>query len=143
MKIRGRLLLLTISSCLIGGALFSQDSSKIYTVKFSGYDTTLSKEAKATLADLAKTMRAQPAWRYTIESCTVTRNERFNVAIWNRVNNVVIYLVEKEGINADRIIFTYSDRLDSCNNLNFTFTTMPPPSSEAPPHPNLRKKIKN
>ena len=134
-----RLFLLITGCCLIHCVLFGQyDINKIYQVKFSGFKTHLSKEAKATLNDVAETLRNQPNIHYAISSCPGTENQRFNQVTWDRVNKIVIHLVEKLGINADRLVFKYDEGKD-CNTINITFTE-DSITTDPPPHPSLRKK---
>jgi hypothetical protein len=134
-----RFLLPGTVSCLISCLLFGQDSTKVYTVNFSGLKTNLSKEAKATLANVANVMRTQPNWHFAIMNCMPGENQRFNQANWDRMEHLVNHLVKKEGINSERLVFIYSGAIEDCNTVNLQYTpdtilTAPPP------HPSLRRK---
>jgi hypothetical protein len=129
-----------IASCFIQ-CVFGQDSiGKVYSIKFSGYKSNLSKEAKAILNEVAKKMKDQPGCRFALTSYCVTENRRMNQANWDRPNNIINYLVTKHGIDSDRFIFNYGSDDSDCNRVDLKFTEQRL-STDAPPHPNLRKKI--
>jgi hypothetical protein len=55
---------------------------------------------------------------------------------------VITYLVEKEGISADRFIFNYGQEGGDCDTVDLRGAGEGEegPTTVAPPHPNLRKK---
>src|SRR5215813_4565479 len=117
MKKSLQFILLVIGCCFIHSVLFAQDSTnKVYQIKFSGYESVLSKEAKAILNEISAVMKNRPGRNFKIISCQGTENEKFNMANWNRVNKTVTYLVEKKGISGNRLVFTYGEKID-CNTL--------------------------
>ena len=61
---------------------------------------------------------------------------------WDHVNKVITYLVEKEGISADRFIFKYGQEGGDCDTVDLRGAAEGEegPNTVAPPHPNLRKK---
>jgi hypothetical protein len=136
-----QLFFLIVGCCFIHSLSFGQDGiDKIYQIKFSGYKSRLSKEALATLNDVARFMKSKPDCDFKITGCSGTEVERLNVANWDRVNNTIIYLVEKKGIKAERFIFSYGEGKD-CNTIDLQVTTDEKPTTDPPPHPNLRKKV--
>jgi hypothetical protein len=140
MKNHLRLFLLITGCCLIHCILSGQDSTnKIYQVKFSGYKSQLSREAIVTLNHIADIMKNNPGLNFKVTSCSGTENEKFNMASWDRVNNTIIYLVEKKRIKADRLIFNCGDDGKDCNTIELAFSE-DTVTTDAPPHPNLRKK---
>ncbi len=60
---------------------------------------------------------------------------------WDRVNAIINYMVEREGISADRFFFNYGQEGGDCNTVDLRAaaadeqgqTTVPAP------HPNLRR----
>jgi hypothetical protein len=140
MKRHLRLFLLINACCLIHCILFGQDSiGTVYSVKFSAFKTELSKEAKATLNKVATILKNNPDYNFAITGCPGSENRRLNQANWDRINNIMIHLVENEGINAERSIFKYSDEFENCNTISIEFT--PEKLTLVPaPHPNLHRK---
>ena len=130
-------LILIIGYCLIQFNSISQDAPPIFSVRFSGTKTKLSKPAIVTVDSIAMSMRKQPDWNYVVSSYTVC-DPRKSAATWDRVNNIVNRLVDKYGIGAERFIFAYNDS-DEWSEITFrpTHDSIDP---AAPPHPNLRKK---
>jgi len=59
---------------------------------------------------------------------------------WDRVNSIINYMVEKQGIDRERFIFQYGKTGDS-NSADYRAagTGDEGPSNLPPPHPNLRK----
>ena len=57
---------------------------------------------------------------------------------WDRVNAVMKFLVEKQGIADNRIIFEYGTEGDP-NTVDLMPTTENGPNSVPAPHPNLQK----
>jgi hypothetical protein len=111
----------------------------VYSIKFSGYKSHLSTKSKATLIDVAKTMRNHPNWHFAVTGCGATENQRLNQASWDRVNNTIIHLREKQGINTDRFIFRYETDAGDCGKIELAFTDERI-TTDPPPHPHLRKK---
>ena len=120
---------------------FGQDGiNKVFAVKFSGNKTKISKPASITVDSIASTMKSQPNWNYAIGYCVVCdRDGRKNAVNWDRANNIVTRLTTKYGIKAERFIFSYDDYPENCNEVRFRYTEERV-STDAPPHPNLRKK---
>jgi len=57
---------------------------------------------------------------------------------WDKVNAVIKYLVERQGIAESRLIFSYGMDGDS-NTVDLQSTTEDGPSAVPAPHPNLKK----
>ena len=58
---------------------------------------------------------------------------------WERVNAVIKYLVEKQGVAESRFIFTYGQNGDA-NTVDLQGTTEEGPNSVPAPHPNLKSR---
>jgi len=60
---------------------------------------------------------------------------------WDRVNAIINYLVDKEGIGADRFVFKYGQEGGDCNTVDLQDGTGDEgPTTVPAPHPNLRRK---
>jgi OmpA-OmpF porin, OOP family len=123
------------------GYLKGQDSlSGTYTIKFSGYQSGLSKKARGTLREAAKELRNQPEINFAVTVyCSVTENQRLSVANWDRINNIINYFVKKQGIHSNRFIFKYGAATGDCNIVDIIKTEDTLATSPLP-HPSLRKK---
>ncbi len=111
------------------------------SITFKGRAVTLSKDAKALLASVAEKMRNNPNCKVAV----VGYGESSKLAqqlSWDRVNEVIKYLVEKEGVSQDRFIFKYGQSGGGDENTIDLKdgTGEEGPNTVAPPHPNLMKK---
>ena len=110
------------------------------SVTFSGKSVTLSKDAQSLLATVGSRMRNNPECKVVVIGyCNSTKQEQ--QLSWNRVNAVINYRVEKEGISADRFIFQYGQEGGDCNTVDLrgAATGEEGPNTVPAPHPNLRK----
>ena len=132
--------ILLLLYCLIQYSLFSQDIvDTVYSIKFPGAAKThLSKENKRILTGVAKTMKDKANDNLAITSYCITEDPRFNQASWDRAHKIISYLVEKHGVNADRLIYKYGAEGGDCNTIEIIFTKETVTDIPAP-HPNLRK----
>lgn len=122
--------------CVSSYSTFAQDCSrKIGTVEFSGYESNISKDIKSKLKKIADSIKQNTTCKIEITGyCGNSENTRLTKSNWDRVNNVIDYMVKNEGINADRFIFRYGEVANACNNIDLSFT----PNiidNPAPPHP--------
>src|SRR4051812_19983263 len=110
------------------------------SVTFTGNNFALSNDAKGLLASVAARLRNSPECRVVVTGyCSSTKAEQQRS--WDRVNAVINYLVEKEGISQDRLIFNYGQGGGDCNTIDLRAaapdeqgqTTVPAP------HPNLSR----
>ena len=101
----------------------------------------LSDDAKAVLATVAARMRNNPECKVVVIGYCAS-NKKEQQLSWDHVNTVINYLVEKEGISADRFIFNYGEEGGDCNTVDLRAAAEGEegPNTVAPPHPNLRKK---
>ncbi len=110
------------------------------SVSFSGRAITLSNDAKAVLAGVAAKMRNNPNCKVAVVGYGES-NKAAQQLSWDRVNTVITYLVEKEGISQDRFIFRHSQADGDANTVDLRDGTGEEgPSTVPAPHPNLRKK---
>ena len=110
------------------------------SVSFSGRSNKLSNDAKAVLAGVAAKMRQNPSCKVAVVGYGES-NKLAQQLSWDRVNAVISYLVEKEGISQDRFIFRHSQEGGDGNTVDLKDGTGEEgPSTVPAPHPNLRKK---
>ena len=127
MDIKGR------HSCSIGD---------LPSITFKGRSVTLSKDGKALMASIADKMRNNPNCKVAVIGYGESSKAAQQLS-WDRVNEVIKYLVEKEGISADRFIFRYGQSNGDENTIDLKDGTGEEgPNTVAPPHPNLMKKKK-
>jgi outer membrane protein OmpA-like peptidoglycan-associated protein len=107
---------------------------------FTGKSVTLSKDAMSLLSTVGSRMRNTPECKVVVIGyCNSTKLEQ--QLSWDRVNAVINYLVEKEGISADRFIFQYGQEGGDCNTVDLRGAAQGEegPNTVPAPHPNLRK----
>jgi outer membrane protein OmpA-like peptidoglycan-associated protein len=111
------------------------------SVTFKSGSNNLTDDAKAVLATVASRMRNNPDCKVVVVGYCASDKKQQQLS-WDHVNKVITYLVEKEGINADRFIFNYGVEGGDCNtvDLHGAGEGEDGPNTVAPPHPNLRKK---
>src|SRR6186713_1990808 len=110
------------------------------SVTFSGNGATLNNDAKGLLASVAARLRNSPECRIVVIGyCASSKSEQQRS--WDRVNAVINYLVEKEGISADRMIFNYGQEGGDCNTVDIRAAAAGEegPNNVPAPHPNLRR----
>jgi outer membrane protein OmpA-like peptidoglycan-associated protein len=110
------------------------------SVTFSGNGVSLNNDAKALLASVASRLRNSPECKIVVTGyCASSKSEQQRS--WDRVNAVISYMVEKEGISQDRFFWNYGQEGGDCNTIDLRAaasdeqgqTTVPAP------HPNLRR----
>jgi outer membrane protein OmpA-like peptidoglycan-associated protein len=109
------------------------------SISFRAGSNALSDDAQAVLATVAAKLRNAPECKVVVTGyCSSNKKEQ--QLSWDHVNKVISYLVEKEGISADRFIFNYGQEGD-CNTVDLRAAAEGEegPNTVAPPHPNLRK----
>lgn len=110
------------------------------SVSFKAGKNDLTDDAKAVLATVASKMRNNPGCKVVVIGyCSSNKKEQ--QLSWDHVNKVINYLVDKEGINADRFIFNYGQPDGDCNTVDLRAAAEGEdgPNTIEPPHPNLRK----
>jgi hypothetical protein len=115
--------------------------TELPSVSFVGRSVQLGKDAKIVLESVAGVIKQHPELRVVVKGyCASTKS--LGQLGWDRVNRVITYLVEKEGIQEERFIFVYAGEDGDCNTVDLR-AALPGeegPSSVPPPHPNLRRK---
>ena len=109
------------------------------SVNFTGNSATVSNDAKSLLASVASRMRNNPECKVVVVGYCASSKQQQQRS-WDRVNAVINYLVEKEGISSDRFIFQYGQEGGDCNTVDLRGAAAGEegPTNVPAPHPNLR-----
>lgn len=110
------------------------------SVSFTGRSVALSRDAQAVLAGVAAKIRNNPNCRIAVVGYGDASKAAQQLS-WDRVNAVINYLVEKEGISSDRFIFKYGEAGGDPNTVDLRDGTQDQgPNTVPAPHPNLRRR---
>ena len=110
------------------------------SITFKGHAVTLSKDNQALLASAAGQMRNNPNCKIAVIGYGESSKAAQQLS-WDRVNAVINYLVEKEGISSDRFIFRYGQSGGDENTVDLRDGTGEEgPNTVPAPHPNLRRR---
>lgn len=116
------------AECNIGG---------LPSVQFKG-NAKLSKDAQTVLAAAAAKINASPNCKIKVIGYGASSKASQQLS-WDRVNAVIKYLVEQQGVAESRFIFTYGQDGDA-NTVDLQGTTEEGPNTVPAPHPNLKSK---
>ncbi len=105
------------------------------SIKFKS-GSKLSKDAQTMLAAVAQKMNANPTCKVRVVGYG-TSTKKAQQTSWERVNAVIKYLVEKQGISESRLIFAYGQEGDA-DTVDLQGTTEDGPNTVPAPHPNLK-----
>jgi OmpA-OmpF porin, OOP family len=120
-----------------GGTPCSSISSG--SVNFASGSAKLSSGAMSQLNTLAGSMRSNPNCKAVIIGCG-NGSKIEQQRSWDRVNSVINYMVDKQGIDRERFIFQYGTACDaSAVEYRSAGQGEEGPSNTPPPFPNLRK----
>jgi outer membrane protein OmpA-like peptidoglycan-associated protein len=110
------------------------------SVTFTGNSITINTDSRSLLASVAARLRQNPECRVVVIGYCAS-NKAQQQRSWDRVNAVINYLVEREGISGDRFIFNYGQEGGDCNtvDLRAAATGEEGPNNVPAPHPNLRR----
>jgi outer membrane protein OmpA-like peptidoglycan-associated protein len=127
---------LRIDSGLVGAAC---NIGNLPSIQFRAGRATLSREATTMLTSAAEQIKATPNCKVRVTGHG-TSNKAAQQLSWDRVNAVIRYLVERQGISEDRFIFSYGEEGGDPNTVDLTGTSESGPNSVPAPHPNLQRK---
>jgi len=108
------------------------------SIQFKAGRATISSDATNILASAAAQIKATPDCRVRVIGHGAS-DKRAQQLSWDRVNAVIRYLVEKQGISEDRFIFSYGEEGDA-NTVDLIGTKETGPNTVPAPHPNLKRK---
>jgi outer membrane protein OmpA-like peptidoglycan-associated protein len=110
------------------------------SITFKGHTVTLGKDAQALLASAAEQLRNNPNCKIAVIGYGESSKAAQQLS-WDRVNAIINYLVEKEGVSSDRFIFRYGQSGGDENTVDLRDGTGEEgPNTVPAPHPNLRRK---
>lgn len=111
------------------------------TITFTGNSSNLTNDIRGLLASIAARLRNNPECRLVVTGyCASSKSEQQRS--WDRVNAVINYLVEREGISSDRFFWQIGQEGGDCNVVDFRAATTEDqslPTTVPAPHPNLRR----
>src|SRR6266498_173536 len=114
------------------------DLGSLPSVQFKTGSLTLSSTAKAVLNSIAQQMNANPACNIRVSGYYQASNKRSQQLGWDRVNTVIKFLTEQQGISENRLIWNLTTGGDP-NTVDFMGTTETGPNAIPAPFPNLQK----
>lgn len=83
-------------------------------ITFKSSSTDLSVDQKAVLSSVAQNLENNPRCKVVVTGyCSSTLLDKQRS--WRRVESVILYLSEKQGINRSRFIFKYGQTGNDCN----------------------------
>ncbi len=103
------------------------------SVQFKGNSNTLSKAAQASLASIAQQIQNSPTCHIRVTGHGAS-DKRAQQRSWDRVNAVIQYMVNQQGISESRFIFVYGQEGDA-NVVDLEGTTDEGPNGVAAPNP--------
>ena len=132
------------TTCKTGGGEYNPTCSQLLgalpSISFAKNSVKLSDDAKRLLAVAADRMRNSPGCKVVITGyCAGNKVEQQRS--WDRVNAIINYLIEKEGVSGDRLIFKYGEEGGDCDTVDIRGANdgEEGPNTVPAPHPNLRK----
>jgi outer membrane protein OmpA-like peptidoglycan-associated protein len=132
-----------IDSGLVGGGGGGNQRCSIGdlpSVTFRPKSIAITKDAQALLAAVAEKMRNNPNCKVAVIGYGESSKSVQQLS-WDRVNEIIKYLVEKEGVSSDRFIFRYGQSNGDENTIDLKDGTGEEgPNTLPAPHPNLRRK---
>jgi OOP family OmpA-OmpF porin len=105
------------------------------SIQFKG-NAKLSKDAMASLDGVAAKINANPTCKVKVIGYGASSKAAQQLS-WERVNAVIKYLAEKQGISESRLLFVYAQDGDA-NTVDLQGTTEDGPNTVPAPHPNLK-----
>jgi outer membrane protein OmpA-like peptidoglycan-associated protein len=121
-----------------GGTKTDCAISSLPSVQFKSGAIALSKDAQTVLASAAGQIRSNPNCRVRVVGYGAA-DKRAQQLSWDRVNAVIRYMVEQQGISEDRFIFSYGTEGGDTNTVDLQPTIEQGPNTVPAPHPNLKK----
>ncbi len=130
----------SLASGAYGGGHGKCNVGDLPSISFKGRSVTLSKDAETLLTSTSEKLRNSPNCKIAVVGYGESSKAAQQLS-WDRVNAVINYLVEKQGISADRFIFRYGQSGGDENTVDLKDGTGEEgPNAVPAPHPNLRKR---
>jgi outer membrane protein OmpA-like peptidoglycan-associated protein len=118
-----------------GGGKGECSLTNLPSIQFKSGDK-LTKDAQTLLAGVAQQINANPTCKIKVIGYG-SSSKKAQQTSWERVNAVIKYLVEKQGIAEGRFVFTYGQEGDA-NTVDLQGTTEDGPNTVPAPHPNMK-----
>jgi len=110
------------------------------SISFASRSIIITNDGKAILSSVAEKMRNNPNCKVSVSGYGESSKD-YQQLSWDRVNAVIKYLVEKEGVSEYRFIFKFGLGEGDGNVVDLKDGTGEEgPNTVPAPHPNLRKK---
>ena len=107
------------------------------SIQFASGSASLTNNHKSILNTAAAQIKSDPACKIKVTGHSAS-DKRSQQLSWDRVNAVIMHLVESQGISQDRFIFTYGEQGDP-NTVDLMGTTEEGPNNVPAPHPQYRR----
>jgi hypothetical protein len=109
-------------------------------IQFGEGSNRLNDAAKENLAAIANTIRKDTSFKLVVTGYCNDSKEIIQHS-WDRVNLIINYLINREGISAERFIFKYGQKGTDCNAVGLRAAAKGEkgPSCLAAPYPDLRE----
>lgn len=108
------------------------------SVQFKSGSSKLTKAGETVLANAAASIKANPNCNIRVIGYGASSKAAQQMS-WERVNAVIKYLNEKQGISESRLLFQYGQDGDA-NTVDLQGTLESGPNTVPAPHPNLKSK---
>jgi OmpA-OmpF porin, OOP family len=108
------------------------------SIQFQNGSIKLTETAKRSLTDIAKTMLANPSCKVKVVGYGRESDKRSQQLSWDRVNTIIKYLVDKQGVSETRLIFVYGQNGDE-NTVDLQPTTEQGVMTMPAPHPQFKR----
>lgn len=132
---------LCTAPCGVAANTCATSLGSLPTLTFKPGSVKLSDDTKAALATVASKMRNSPGCRVVVVGYCNSDKKKQQLS-WDRVNAVINFLVDKQGISQDRFVFVSGQDNDNCDSVDLQPANEDDnrPSRVDPPFPNLMKK---
>ncbi len=112
--------------------------SALPSVQFKSGSVALSSSAQSILNSVAQQLNANPMCNVSVMGHGAS-DKRAQQLSWDRVNAVIKYLTEKQGISENRIIFGGYGTAGDANTVDLMGTSQTGPNMLPAPHPQFQK----
>ncbi|WP_336516891.1 OmpA family protein [Pollutibacter soli] len=111
------------------------------SLSFKGNSSKISKDAEAVLATVAERMRNNPKCKVVVSGYGEPSKSSQQLS-WDRVNSIINFMVDKQGISSDRFVFKYGLTEGDPNTVDLRAAGEGDegPNTVPAPHPNLRRR---
>ena len=104
-----------------------------------GNGSKLSSNATKLLEAVAVKLKANPLCKVNVIGHPLS-DKASQQRSWERVNSIIKYMIDKQGISESRFIFSYDGGAGENNTIDLQPTTEEGPNKVVAPHPNLKSK---